>query len=152
MRKTLTCNKPFCHKDHRTIPLSITTKITVKEKEDLGCVYTKPGKKYCFQWDNRHIFQRYCISGEGRSPFADVCPNTWGRWLTPSWAEVLILTGCSGKGWQSGQALALNWRARQIVLSTPLCAIWQVDESGWDFLLIILAWCSISTAPGTQKL
>lgn len=27
----------------------------------------------------------------------------------------------------------------QAVLSTPLCAIWQVEQSGWDFLLIILA-------------
>lgn len=36
------------HKDHRTVPLSITTKITVEEKEELGCAYTKPGEKIWF--------------------------------------------------------------------------------------------------------
>lgn len=37
------------------------------------------------------------------------------------------------KPWLSNEGPA------QVVLSTPLYAIWQVEESGWDFLLIILA-------------
>lgn len=58
MRNTVTRNKPVCHKDHRTVPLSIITKITVREKEDLGCVYTKSGEKLWFPVRQRHIFER----------------------------------------------------------------------------------------------
>lgn len=123
------------------------------------CIY-KTRRKNMVSSETKSTFFRGCISGEGGSPFADVCPHTWERWmsqglsqgLAPGWAKVWSLQAAQGKG----DGLVKSWFSTegpvQAVFSTPLCAIWQVEESGWDFLWMILAWCSISTAPGTPKL
>lgn len=140
MRNTLICNKPFCHKDHRTVPFSITTKIPVKEKEGLGCVYTKPGEKFWFPVRQKAGFSEILYFWGRKKPLCWCLPSHQGKMAPSRMREVLILAGCSRKGWWSGWALVLSWRASaSCALHSFMCHM----ASGGVWLGFLMDNCSL---------